>query len=79
MISANYSNNNQDGVAFNRKVHWTRVIHIAESTLENPIYGIPRLRPVYNRLMDIEKVTGVLVLYILFFGVVFEEKLEESL
>ncbi len=40
------------------KVHWTRVIHIAEGVLENDIVGIPRLRPIFNRLMDLEKVVG---------------------
>lgn len=39
-------------------VHHSRVIHIAEDTLENDIFGIPRLRPVLNRLDDLEKVVG---------------------
>ena len=39
-------------------VHWTRVIHIAEGTDENEVYGMPRLLPVYNRLKDMEKVVG---------------------
>lgn len=40
------------------KVHWSRVIHIAEGLLENDIYGKPRLRSVWNKLMDIDKVSG---------------------
>ena len=39
-------------------VHHTRVIHAAEGTTDNNIYGIPRLKPVFNRLDDLEKVVG---------------------
>ena len=39
-------------------VHHSRVIHIAEGTLADDIYGIPRLKPIMNRLVDLEKVTG---------------------
>ncbi len=35
------------------KVHWTRVIHTAEGGM---VYGAPRLRRVFNRLMDLEKI-----------------------
>ena len=40
------------------KVHHSRIIHIAEGTLTNDLIGIPRLRPVLNRLYDLEKVVG---------------------
>lgn len=40
------------------RVHWTRVIHIADDLKEDDIYGTPRLKNVFNRLMDIEKVAG---------------------
>lgn len=40
------------------EVHWQRVIHIAEGAVESDLKGTPRLRPVYNRLMDLEKVVG---------------------
>jgi hypothetical protein len=39
-------------------VHWTRVIHVAEGLMEDDIFGIPRLRPVYNLLDDLLKVVG---------------------
>jgi hypothetical protein len=39
-----------------RQVDWTRVIHVAEKTAADEIYGTPRLRAVWNRLMDLEKV-----------------------
>lgn len=40
------------------KVHWTRVLHVAEDTLESIVYGESRLKSCYNVLDDIMKVTG---------------------
>lgn len=40
------------------RVHWTRVIHLAEGLLENEIYGKPRLRAVWNLLDDLYKLVG---------------------
>lgn len=37
-------------------VHWTRVLHIAEKAHENKIYGVPRLRAVYDYLEALFKV-----------------------
>lgn len=37
-------------------VHWTRVIHIAEKAHENKIYGVPRLRAVYDYIEALFKV-----------------------
>lgn len=39
-------------------VHWTRVIHIAEDLLENDVYATPRLKPVFNRLQDLETISA---------------------
>lgn len=41
-----------------RQVHWSRIIHVAENTLESEIYGIPVLEPIYNRLIGLEKLAG---------------------
>jgi len=38
------------------KVHWSRVIHVAEGLLEDEVNGEPRLKKVFNRLKDLEKV-----------------------
>jgi hypothetical protein len=43
---------------FSHKVHWTRVIHIADNVVEDTVFGIPRLEPVYNLLDDLLKVAG---------------------
>ena len=40
------------------KVHYSRIIHVTDNPLESEIYGTPRLEPVFNRLMDIEKIAG---------------------
>ncbi len=38
------------------KVHWSRVIHIAEGLLEDEVNGEPRLQKVFDRIKDLEKV-----------------------
>lgn len=37
-------------------VHWSRVIHVADGLKGDEVYGVPRLRPAWNRLLDIEKI-----------------------
>ena len=46
------------GTTFNKGVHWTRVIHLAEGLEEGEVYGTPRLKPVLNRLQDLELISG---------------------
>lgn len=41
-----------------REVHASRVIHIAEDPLQDDVFGKPRLRAVYNHLIDLQKVAG---------------------
>ncbi len=43
---------------FTQKIHWSRVIHIAEGVLDTEVYGEPGLRRVWNLLNDLDKVTG---------------------
>ena len=40
------------------KIHYTRIIHITDDNLESDVFGTPRLEPVFNNLMDLDKVTG---------------------
>lgn len=40
------------------RVHWSRVLHVAEGTLDSDVFGTPRLQAVYNRLEDLEKILG---------------------
>jgi phage-related protein (TIGR01555 family) len=39
-------------------VHWSRVLHVTEDNLESDVYGTPRLQAIYNRLQDLELVSG---------------------
>ncbi len=39
-----------------RKVHWTRIIHIADNRLTSEVFGKPRMKAIWNRLLDIRKV-----------------------
>lgn len=45
-------------VDLQKPVHWTRIIHIAEGTLDNPVFGVPILENIWNLLIDLLKVTG---------------------
>lgn len=41
-----------------RNVHADRVIHIADELLENELFGLPSLMPIFNRLDDLQKIAG---------------------
>jgi hypothetical protein len=40
------------------KVHWTRIIHVADNLNSSEIFGTPRMQPVYNRIWDLRKLYG---------------------
>ncbi len=40
------------------RVHWSRVIHVADNLGSSEIFGVPRMRPVFNRLLDLAKLYG---------------------
>jgi hypothetical protein len=40
------------------RVHWSRVIHVAEDLLEDNVEGAPRLERILNRLDDLERIVG---------------------
>ena len=40
------------------QVHYSRIIHITDNSLESEVFGTPRLRAIYNRLMDMDKIAG---------------------
>ena len=44
--------------SFDLTVHHSRVIHLAESLLEDEVFGLPRLQKVYNLFDDLAKVVG---------------------
>lgn len=45
-------------IQFAMRVHFSRVIHVADGLLDNHVYGKPRLERPWNLLDDLEKVTG---------------------
>jgi hypothetical protein len=47
---------NTQSVGASRRVHWTRVVHIADGLLDSLIFGASRLQKPWNRLDDLEKV-----------------------
>lgn len=44
------------GTRLNRRVHWTRCIHIADNLQSSLVFGTPRMQPVFNRLLDLRKI-----------------------
>ena len=40
------------------KVHWSRILHVAEEKESDEVYGTPRLEAVFNRLDDLIKLVG---------------------
>jgi hypothetical protein len=40
------------------RVHWSRVVHIADNRMSSEVYGTSRMQPVYNRLYDLRKLLG---------------------
>lgn len=40
------------------RIHWTRVVHVADNRKSSEVYGTPRMRPVVNRLFDVRKIAG---------------------
>lgn len=39
-------------------VHWTRVVHLAEGSLDSDVEGVSALEPIFNTLEDIVKTAG---------------------
>ena len=48
----------QKVVNLDKRVHYTRVFHVAENLLEDRVFGTPALECVWNLLDDLAKVTG---------------------
>lgn len=40
------------------EVHHSRLLHVADEVDEDDVFGVPRLQAVFNRLEDLQKVTG---------------------
>lgn len=42
----------------NRRVHWSRIVHIADNLQSSMFLGKPRLQSCFNRLLDLRKIKG---------------------
>lgn len=42
----------------NKRVHWTRLVHVIDNMGTSPVFGIPRMQSVFNRLLDLRKIKG---------------------
>jgi hypothetical protein len=40
------------------RVHWSRIVHLADNLLSSEIFGLPRLQVIWNRLLDLRKLYG---------------------
>ena len=39
-------------------VHWSRVVHVADNRKSSEVFGLPRMKDVFNRLLDLRKIYG---------------------
>lgn len=46
------------GATVTARVHWTRVLHVADNREASDVAGVPRLRAVLNYLLDLRKIGG---------------------
>jgi len=58
MLKRSTVGRNSSGMNFIKTVHWSHVIHVAEGTLDNEVFGQPTLERVWNLLDDLDKITG---------------------
>lgn len=57
MYNLSFSSDEGNNV-YNISVHHSRILHVADNVLEGTVKGASRLDPVWNRLMDLEKLVG---------------------
>lgn len=59
LVTFNDPRQQQGGIGIplaSKNVHWTRVIHVADNLASSEVFGVPRMQPVLNRLLDLQKV-----------------------
>jgi len=53
------TNSKSETVDFNSKrVHYSRVVHLAENSIDSEIEGHSSLEPIYNTILNLEKING---------------------
>lgn len=58
MYSIDFEDVATAGTLKKKEVHWTRVLHVADNRTTSEILGVPRMQPVYNRLLDFRKIVA---------------------
>lgn len=48
----------KDSISTAFKIHYSRIIHICEDSLDSEVEGMEYLRPVYNAILDLDKTRG---------------------
>jgi hypothetical protein len=48
----------QGQITTTETVHWTRVLHMADNLGSSELFGVPRMRPVWNNLHNLRKLYG---------------------
>lgn len=46
------------GASVDKIVHWSRIIHVAETVLDSELFGVSRIWPVRYRVIDVERILG---------------------
>ena len=57
-ILGDSGNSNESVDKSSAEVHWTRVVHLADNILSNEFLGVPRMRPVFNNILNLYKLSG---------------------
>ena len=52
------SDPNVQSTTTSRSVHWSRVIHVVDNRTSSDVWGAPRLKIVFDRLLDLKKTVG---------------------
>jgi len=58
LYNIKFENPSKTNASRDVKVHWTRVLHLADGRLSSDTLGTPRMKNVYNRLLDVRKITS---------------------
>ena len=58
LMKASADGNQDNRETSSIEIHHSRVLHITSGSLVSDVYGQPRLKPIVNRLMDLEKLFG---------------------
>jgi hypothetical protein len=57
-VSSNARRTSINAPRVSSRIHYSRVVHIADGIVEDVVFGRPRLEPVYNNLVDLLKTVG---------------------